>query len=350
MAHLRLFGFQHDIVVGVAYSKNPLGFALNDSFEVIGTSNLFNPSIISQPNVTADLAVDDALVFTQRAVYVTDFIKLSEKLELLAALRYTEQRNEDVFNDEGTFQTSYEDDIVVPNVGIIYSPIERIHFYASYSTGVTNGVQIPGEATNFGDDVFLDPVETEQFELGFKWELFKNALLTGAYFDIDQPLAFLDNDFLFRYGGSQRHKGAEITLAGNVSDNARVIIGGLYLDPVIDNPSDEELDGRLPAGVPEFQANIFADYKLPFVKGLDVNGGLFFTGDRFADNFNTFTVDSYARLDLGARYGFKWGKTNMTARLNVRNVTNNQFVEGTAFGALAFGAPTTAVFSLAAEF
>ncbi|MGB5818754.1 MAG: TonB-dependent receptor [Saonia sp.] len=345
------FGIEHEIAVGGAYSRNPLGFALNGDFVFdIGPSNLFNPVTIEQPVVFDDIAVDDALVFTQKAVYVTDFIKLSEKFELLAALRYTEQRNEDVFNDEGTLQTSYQDDIIVPNLGLIYSPTEKINLYASYSTGVTNGEQIPNEAANFGEDVFLDPVETEQFEIGLKAEVFQKALLTAAYFDIDQPLAFLDNNNLYRYAGSQRHRGAELTLSGRVSDNARVIVGGLFLDPSIDNLEDDELDGNVPAGVPEFQANIFADYQLPFAKGLDVNGGLFFTGDRFADNLNTFSVDGYARLDLGARYGFRWNKAKMTARLNVRNVTNTQFVEGTAFGSLAFGAPTTAIFSLAAEF
>lgn len=345
------FGIEHNITVGGAYSRNPLGFAQNGDFITpIGTSNLFNPVTIEQPVVFDDMAVDEAIVFTQHALFVTDFIKLSEKLELLAAVRYTEQKNEQNATSTGPTEITYQDDIVVPNFGLIYSPTENINVYTSYATGITSGEQVPQEAVNFENELFLDPAETEQFEVGTKIELFQNALLTAAYFDISQPVPFLDNDNVFRYAGDQRHRGAELTLAGRISERARVIIGGLFLEAQLDNPTDAELDGNTPAGVPEFQANIFADYQIPFVNGLDVNGGLFFTGDRFADNFNTFAVDGYVRLDLGARYGFQWGATNMTARLNVRNITNNQFFEGTNFGALLFGAPRKAVFSLAVEF
>ncbi len=345
------FGIKHDIAIGVAHSRNPLRFSLDEGGESnAGTSNIFNPVALDRPVVLSGQTLD-ALFFTQRAFYVTDFIKVFDNLEVLAGVRWTEQENEDVFNEEGTLQTSYKDDQWTPNFGIIYTPVDNLNLYGSYSTGITTGEQIPVEAANFntGGDLFLDPAETEQFELGFKANIFKSALLTGAYFDIDQPLAFIDGNNIFRYGGSQRHRGVELSLAGQLTDRARIIFGGLYLNAEIDNPSEPDLDGNRPQSVPELQLNTFVDYKLP-VKGLDVNAGLFYTGDRFADNQETFNVDGYVRLDLGTRYGFNWGSTKMTARVNVRNVTNEQFLEGLAFGQFLFGAPTTAVVSLAAEF
>ena len=348
------FGLEHQIAIGGAYSRNPLSISISPNRRAtLGPSNIFNPVQYNFPG-TGDLPSPeagptlDALIFTQQAFYVSDFIKISESLEVLAALRWTKQENEDVFNEESTLQTSYEDDILVPNVGIIYSPVENLNFYGSYSLGITNGLQIPSEANNFGDEIFLDPVETEQYELGFKWELFKNATLTGAYFNIDQPLAFIDNNNIFRYGGGQIHQGVELTLAGRLSEKTRVVFGGLFLDAEIDNPAETALDGNRPFNAPEIQANFFVDYKLP-VKGLDVNGGLYYTGERFVDNSESLAVDGYFRLDLGTRYAFTIMNTKMTARLNIRNVTNNDFIESSAFGFL-FGAPTTAVFSLAAEF
>ncbi|WGK66182.1 TonB-dependent siderophore receptor [Croceiramulus getboli] len=343
------FGLEHDLSFGVAHSRNPLRFSLDEGGNFLaGTSNIFAPVALERPVALSGQTLD-ALIFTQKAAYVTDFIKVLDNLEVLAGVRWTEQENEDVFNDEGTLQTSYKDDIFTPNFGVIYSPVEAVNLYTSYSTGVTAGQQIPNIADNFGENVFLDPVETEQFEIGFKSKLFKRALLTGAYFDIDQPLAFIDDNNIFRYGGSQRHRGVELSLAGQLTDRARIIFGGLYLDAEIDNPSEPDLDGNRPQSVPELQLNTFVDYKLP-VKGLDVNAGLFYTGDRFADNSEGFEVDGYFRLDLGARYGFTLGHTQMTARLNVRNITNNQFLEGLAFGQFLYGAPVTGILSLAAEF
>lgn len=345
------FGLKHDVAFGVAHSRNPLRFSLDEGGEsVAGTSNIFNPVALDRPIALTGQTLD-ALFFTQRAFYATDFIKVLNNLEVLAGVRWTEQENEDVFNDEGTLQTSYKDGKVTPNLGIIYTPIEKLNLYGSYSTGITTGLQIPSEAANFntGGDLFLDPVETEQFELGLKANIFKSALLTGAYFDIDQPLAFIDGNNIFRYGGTQRHRGFELSLAGQFTERVRMIFGGLYLNAEIENPSEPDLDGNRPQSVPELQLNTFLDYKLP-VKGLDVNAGLFYTGDRFADNLESFEVDGYIRLDLGARYGFNCGSTKMTVRLNVRNVTNNQLIEGLAFGSFLFGAPTTGVLSLATEF
>lgn len=351
---INTFGLEHQIAVGGAYSRNPLSISLSPNRRVtLGPSNIFNPVQYDFPGTGGVPSPEagptlDALIFTQQAFYITDFIKISESLEVLAALRWTKQENEDVFNEESTLQTSYEDDILVPNFGVIYTPVEDFNLYGSYSLGITNGLQIPSEADNFGDDIFLDPVETEQYELGFKWELFKNATLTGAYFNIDQPLAFIDNNNIFRYGGGQIHQGVELTLAGRLSENTRVVFGGLFLDAEIDNPAEAALDGNRPFNAPEIQANFFVDHNLP-IKGLDINGGLYYTGERFVDNSESLAVDGYFRLDLGMRYVFNIMNTKMTARLNVRNVTNNDFIESSVFGFL-FGAPTTAVFSLAAEF
>lgn len=346
---VKTFGLEHNLSIGGAYSNNPLKFSQGNAQFIAGPSNIFNPVELPFPEAKAGQSVE-ALVFTQKAAFITDFIKVSEKLELLAAVRFTEQQNRDVFNDSGTLQESYRDNIFSPNFGIIYKPLENLSVYSSYATGVTNGLQIPSDAANFGTDIFLDPVETAQFEVGFKADLFKRVLLTGAYFDIDQPLAFLDQNNVFGYGGSQRHSGVETTFSGQVTDNFKVIVGGLYLNAVIDNPSQPNLDGQRPASVPELQGNIYADYAFDFVKGLSVNAGVFYTGDRFADNFGTFNVDGFTRLDLGSRYEFNLFGKNLTARLNVRNVTNIRFIEGLAFGSFLYGAPTTAIFSLAANF
>ena len=86
------------------------------------------------------------------------------------------------------------------------------------------------------------------------------------------------------------------------------------------------------------------------VPGLAVNGGLFYTGDRFANDVNTFQIDGYTRFDLGVRYAFDLADQRLTARLNVRNVADEDFVEGAAFGQFLFGAPRAAFFSLTTEF
>ena len=231
-------------------------------------------------------------------------------------------------------------------------PIENLTLYASFSEGITAGVQIPGDAANFGldNEVFLDPAQTAQFEIGFKAKVFDRAILTGAYFDISQPLATFDPNNVFGYVGDQDHRGFEIALSGDLTDRLRLITGATALDATINNPNDASINGNRPAGVPELQFSAYVDYEPVFMRGLALNLGIFHTGERLADNQNTFAIDAFTRIDLGGRYAFRLGDQTLTARLNLRNVTDEAFVEGTGFGIFFFGSPRAAFVSIATEF
>lgn len=345
-------GIRHDVAVGAAYSRNPLRFSITSAQPDFGTSNVFNPVRLPQAD-PADLVVSpvvDALIFTQEALFVSDLVTVTDWLKLFGAVRYAEQRNEDRFNPAETLETTYNDNAITPNLGVLVQPTDQLTIYGSYSEGITTGVQIPNNATNFGTDIFLNPARTSQFEVGVKAELFTGALLTAAYFDISQPLATFDENDFFGYIGDQDHRGLELTLSGNITPELRLIAGGLYLDPTINNPDNAAVDGNRPSGVPRYQANLYADWQVPMVPGLAVNGGLFYTGDRFANDTNTFEIDGYVRFDLGVRYAFELGDQRLTARLNIRNLTDEDFIEGTAFGQFLFGSPRAAFFSLTSEF
>ena len=346
-AHLR-----HEVALGVAYSKNPLRFSLGgDGVVAAGLSNIFNPVALPRPAPTSTQSVD-ALYFIQRSAFASDLIAITDKLRILAAVRWTEQENRDRFNPAQTLETTYKDDVLTPNIGVMFDPIEHLTLYASFSEGITAGVQIPGTAANFGldNELFLDPAETEQFEIGFKAKVFDRAILTGAYFYISQPLATFDRNNVFGYIGNQDHRGFEIALSGDLNDRLRLITGAIALDAEINNPNDASVNGKRPAGVPEFQLSAYVDYETRFMPGLTLNLGIFHTGERLADNQNTFKVDAFTRIDLGGRYDFRLGDQAITARLNIRNITDKAFIEGTGFGSFFFGSPRAAFVSLATEF
>lgn len=347
------FGITHEIAVGAAYSLNPLRASSRSAQPIVGASNIFSPVPLPRPAPEALVVAPtlDLIVFTQKAVFVSDLMTVTDWLKLFGAARYADQRNSRQEVADGPRVTTYQDETIAPNFGVLIQPAEHVTLYGSYSAGITTGVQIPNTAANFGQpSVFLDPARTSQFEVGVKAEVLQGTMLTAAYFDISQPLAALGADNVFTYLGDQQHRGFEISLSGEVTRNLRLIAGGLYLDPTIRNPANAAVNGNRPAGVARYQANLYVDYKLPTVPGLAINGGIFYTGDRFANDINTFTVDGYVRFDLGVRYAFDLGDQRLTARLNVRNVTNSDFVEGTQFGSFNFGSPRAAFFSLASEF
>jgi iron complex outermembrane receptor protein len=293
----------------------------------------------------------DLIVFTQKAAFISDLVTVTDWLKLFGAARYADQRNSRQEVAGGPRVTTYQDATISPNFGILIQPNDRLTLYGNYSTGITTGVQIPQTAANFANpSIFLDPARTRQIEFGVKAELFAGAIATLAWFDISQPLATLGEDNIFGYIGDQNHRGLEVSLAGQITPALRLVAGGLYLDPSIRNPANPAVDGNRPSGVARFQFNLYADYELPGIDGLALNAGIFYTGDRFANDINTFKVDGYLRVDAGLRYGFDLGAQRLTARLNLRNLFNADFIEGTQFGSFNFGAPRAAIFSLTTEF
>lgn len=227
-------------------------------------------------------------------------------------------------------------------MGVIYSPRDTLSFYASWAQGITEGAVAPETAVNANEA--LPPARSRAYEIGVKADVFAGATVTAALFDIEQPRNIINDDNVFTDGGDQRHRGAEITIAGELTDGLRMVAGALYLDADVKGVA--AFEGLRPQGVPEVQANVYADWRTPFLEGLWLNGGVYYTGERFANNANTYSVDDYARLDLGARYEFRYGGGDYTARVIVRNVTNADFVEGTNFGSFFFGSPRAAFFSI----
>lgn len=341
--------FDHTLTIGGAYSDNPLRFELVGGSVTLGPSNVFDPQPQSLPpeGIAVGQSVD-AIVFRQIAGFFTDAIRLGEKLEVIVGGRYTQQRTQDVFNADETLQTSYNDGAFTPTVGVIYAPRENVSLYASWSQGITQGSVAPETAVNAFE--ILPPERSRAYEAGVKADLFAGATVTAAIFDIEQPRAIITPENVFTDGGTQRHRGAEATIAGDLTDRLRIIAGALYLDADIDDEGTTPFDDLEAQGVPEFQANLYADWRTPFVDGLSLNGGVYYTGERFADDANTYTIDGYVRVDLGLRYEFAAGGADYTARVIVRNVADADFVEGTNFGAFFFGAPRTAFFSLSRTF
>jgi iron complex outermembrane receptor protein len=84
-------------------------------------------------------------------------------------------------------------------------------------------------------------------------------------------------------------------------------------------------EGRLVVGVPRLQANLLAEYRLPFMDGAVVEGNAHHIGRRAANAENTAWADAYTTLDLGMRYKLRLGGNLLTTRLMVDNVTDTHY-------------------------
>lgn len=338
----------HELALGYDFVRRDMVY--NDASTVtIGAGNLFNDVVIPQPAAVGGPAY---LQFrsNQHSLFLTDTAKFGDWLHLFGGARLTRFQNLDG-DPLGNLAETYDKNVVTPTAGIVVKPIPALSLYASYAEGIEEGGTAPNTAVNAGQ--VFDPLMSEQVEIGAKWELPAGALLTLAAFEIDKGLQFLDGlTNIFVQDGRQVHRGLEASLAGKVGERLRVVVGAAWLDAEIRRTNNAALIGKRPQGVPEWQANFYADYDLSdLARGLSLNAGLYYTGDKAVDGANTFFADSYTRLDLGLRYRHRIGEaTTATWRLGVENVTDERYVSDTSFGSLVFGSPAAVRLSATFDF
>lgn len=259
--------------------------------------------------------------------YIQDLISINDEWQVLAGVRYDEQKK------EGAGNNSYA---VSPKFGVIYSPAANGSIYVNYSKSFTpQGIVNDEEDVNNG--LNLDPEYGEQYEIGTKWELFDGSLLlTGALFDITvsnvtvtEQLEASDpngNNSITTQSGEQRHKGFEMGAQGQVSDNWFLTGSMMYLDAEYLRPESDSLNGKTPVDAPEWSANVWTRYEM--TDDLALNFGAIYVGERFANTDNTISKDGYVRFDMGAAYSMDVMGSDVSVRLNIKNLFDVDYLAG----------------------
>ena len=337
---------RHEVNLGVDVENDRI-FGSAPVFGTPLTSNLFNPVYYPDPGLKGGPArlSNDTLVTTG---YVTDLISLpGDVVQLLAGARYVNIRSANFDTLLGNAVGRDTQDRTVPVAALLVHPTPDSLVYASYAQGFQRGSIAPVGAINANSA--LPPIPSEQIEVGAKAE-FAGLIGTLALFRIERSLEYLDAATLrFVQNGLQRHDGVEASLAGEIAPGTRLIASVMGLDPVAERTGNPLTDGKVPIGVPRFQASLYGEYDVPFARGLTLTGGVYYLGAQYVDLPNTQKIPEWARVDLGLRYRTLVGPgTIATLRLGIDNVADHRYYASAANG-LGLGAPRTVKASLQVE-
>lgn len=173
---------------------------------------------------------------------------------------------------------------------------------------------------------------------------------TIAVFQIDRETAILrpdpDQAGFLEFGpfGIQRHRGIELTLAGEVAERLRLIAGGSLIDAKLRKTQGGVNEGNQAVGVPEYLLNANLEWDVPFASALTLIGRVVHTGEQAANIGNTLFLPDWTRFDIGARYVALVGDRPITLRVGVDNLTDEAYW-ASAFDSfrpdLQLGAPRT---------
>jgi iron complex outermembrane receptor protein len=103
----------------------------------------------------------------------------------------------------------------------------------------------------------------------------------------------------------QTSEGAEVSISGQPFQGMNITAGYAYTDTGIGGIDVNA--GNTPLNVAENTYNLWASYEFQsgnLLARLGIGGDYFFVDDRFGDDDNSFTLDSYNTVDLSIWYTF----------------------------------------------
>ncbi|RBQ32079.1 TonB-dependent siderophore receptor [Arcobacter sp. FW59] len=260
-------------------------------------------------------------------IVLGDNITFNEQWSALIGANYASMENK---NGQGV--TQYDKSELTPTLSFIYKPMEDLTTYITYMESLQNG-NVVDEPVDTNDGKVFDPLTSKQYEIGAKWSIREDLLLSTALFRIEKANNmteyFADNGNgktqTTTQDGEQINQGVEVLLTGKPTDSLTLMGGVTYLSPKVEKTTNKALEGKESQNVAKVQAKMYAEYRLPVEPKIFLNGGVYYTGTQWVDSANTQKLDAYTTVDFGARYETKLDGYDTTFRIYASNLTDEKY-------------------------
>jgi len=200
-----------------------------------------------------------------------------------------------------------------------FAVTRQLTLYAGYTQGLEKSGVAPSSAQNSG--AVLPASLTWQVDAGARYAVTPRLKLIAGVFELEEPYFNLDTHNVDRQLGVQRAKGAEVSIAGQVTDHLSVNIGVLRGLVGITGPDlAAEGVGPVAVGQPRLTYVAAANYVLPRWPAVSLDVRLLHIGPAPETVDNAVYTRPAMLLNIGGRYRFTAFGRNSTLRLQVQNV------------------------------
>lgn len=269
-----------------------------------------------------------------------DTVDVSDKLSVLAGLRYDYFDYTNVVGAATKTVYDYSDGFVNGNIGVTYKVAPKGNIYASISTStdINGGESDVGGSCGYGglcgnpqQVADSDPESTISYELGSKWQLFNDKLLlTGAVFqtkktDVAEQGAlggYVNTGTLNT--GANEVTGVELSLVGNITQKLSAQLGAAVMNAEVTKSATAANVGKTLSNFADKSGSLQLKYQA--TPKVAIGGNATYQSEMYAGQPDTAAgsvkVPSYTVYDAFAEYRFN---PKLSARLNVNNVTDKDF-------------------------
>ncbi|MEQ9880569.1 TonB-dependent siderophore receptor [Pectobacterium aroidearum] len=317
--------------------------------------NIYNPIYgqLQVPRVANASDSDQRENIDSKAFFMQDAIRLNDRWQLLGGLRYD---TFDVMAGKGRPFVTRTDSTysrVVPRAGVIYNMTSYSSLYASYSESFKPNSSIAAQATS------LPPELGRSYEIGAKWDLDNRISGNLALFDIEKRNVMvterIGNDNFGRVVGQVRSQGAELDLAGKLTDSLSLIGSYAYTDARV--TADPKNNGkRMPNSARHtaslFLTQDFGNIGLAAGDDLRAGAGARYVSRRAGKDDNNFYLDAYTVADAFIAYSLPLNGYKVKWQLNVKNLFDKTYYPSSGNDNLrvAIGEPRQVVLRASVDF
>lgn len=318
---LRTGAFEHQVVLGASWQEQVNRYSSNDVYQQIGTGKLYSPNANSYFSTT-DFSLYRNSDITQRAVFASDTVKLSERWSVLAGLRNT-NFVQNGYSAAGVQSTPYvKNGVLTPTLAVMFKPLADTTLYASYVESLEQGASVGVGHTNDGDQ--LAPMKSKQYELGVK-TAHERWSATAALFRIQRGAEYTNSAGALVQDGLSIYQGVELGASTRLGSQWQLGGNLMFLDSSYQRGFDNQ--GNRVAGAPRFVGTAQLSYTVAQLSGLKLFADAKYTGDTMLNASNGLKLPGYAIANVGASYTTRLGGYDTTLRFAVNNVADKRYWE-----------------------
>lgn len=254
--------------------------------------------------------------------FAQDSMSLGERWIVSGSVRYQRYRQVEGAGLAYVETQNIAGSEVLPRMGVLYKLDPRVSLYANYATSF-----VPNVASSPTQGAF-EPTKGRSMEVGSKFKVDGRISGTFALFDIEKEniVVNLDDDTAQAIGKA-RSRGAELDVAGQVSDALRFVGAYAYTATEVLEDAGGLKGNRLP-NAPRHAGSIAVHYtpgwrvaNLP----LHANAVIRYAGERKGDAANSVSLPSYTVTDLGLGTKFDWNGTALNLDVMLRNAFDRAY-------------------------
>lgn len=353
--------FENSYTTAYTFGFNEQAVMVSNKFvaNLYDTINLFTFDPSNQRNDVPTTGTATRIIYTNTnrfGVFAQDLISFTDKIKLLAGLRWSWQESQADTHDLTKTPTAITegakrlDNAFSPKLGLVIQPTKDLSLFASFSNSFT-----PNTGNTY-DDQPLAPSIIKQYEAGIKTDFWKGKLSTNITVyqitndNLVQTAAFAadgvtpnTNTNIKIMSGETKSKGVEIDLTARPLEGFSINAGYSYNDMRYTKTSGlvgSFIEGDRLARTPANTANLSFFYTLPTgkLKGVSLGAIANYIGDRVGGWNSLYAVDptdttkliindrevpvgGYTTIDFSA--GYTWKKFSILCKLsNIANVLN----------------------------